>query len=185
MNVVEPGAQAILGPLLTEGETLLWAASVDRKAQARAATPRFIYALGLLALGVIVLGLTASVLLTAYDLGDAIPALFPVLLGIVGILGAVHQFGIVLRGRNSAYGLTARRCLVATAGPKQAHVSLPLSRVVGLHAGGDANVGTIMLTAAPEGARASSVGFSLISIRRPREVETLLLDLIAPRKGTP
>jgi hypothetical protein len=91
----------------------------------------------------------------------------------------------VRRGRDSAYGLTARRCLVATAGPKQARVSLPLSRVVGLHAEGNANIGTILLTAAPEGGRTSSVGFSLLSIRRPREVEALLLDLIAPRKDTP
>ncbi|HEV7693944.1 MAG TPA: hypothetical protein VGO52_24130 [Hyphomonadaceae bacterium] len=185
--MVDPAAQAILAPLLAQGETLLWAAPVNAKAQARAALPRALYALALLAFALIVIWTTASILAQAYDLdlSYALAAAIPGAIAIAAILGAVHQFGILYRGRNAAYGLTARRVLAATAGPKQARISVPVSRITSLHADGGADAGTLVLTAAPEDARASNIGLSLLSIRNADKVEALLLDLIAPRKAAP
>ncbi len=178
--MIDPQAQSILAPVLAEGEAVRWAAVVDRAAYAQAAAGHMLYA-GALAIVGAVLVVTAGALLSSNAVSASValgPGLALAALGVAGIVGAAHRVLMIQRGRGAVYGLTDRRVMVASRSGRL-RTWIPLSRVLGVHALGDQDAGTVTLTASPHGAQTARLALALNAIRRPHAVEALLLDLLS------
>lgn len=178
--MIDPQAKSILEPVLTPDERVLWAARPDPAAYACAARGHWLYAGILVFVGALLLAGGAGALIRLSPALALAPGLTLAALGIAGILGGAHRVVIIHRGSRTAYGLTDRRVLTATAGPKRLRAWTPLSRIVGVQTFGDEHAGAILLSAAHEDGRAAKLALALNAIHRPNEVEALLLDLLTP-----
>ncbi len=193
---ITKGADKILAPHLVENEVLLWASPVNLFSYLRAAAGRLFYAMLLLVFSSAVLG--AGVIATAFLLqiggADGEPEartvfsgpgafVLPLALSILamgGIVGALSQFAIVIRGAFTMYAVTDRRCLVVSPGAPSLRAWIPLTRVLGVHARRKGQTGTLKLTVAPLDGPPVLTALTLHGIGRVDAVEALLIDLIAP-----
>lgn len=181
--MIDLKAQSILQPFLSENERLTWAAMIDPRAYARATVGRWFYAFALLVTG-LVLAATAAAMWT--ELGPPLRlkpfVSFTVsVLAAAGIVGAVHQARVIRAGSGGAYGVTTRRVIVATAGRKRLRAWVPVSRILGVQSLSDDEGGSVLIAAAPDAARAAKLCLTLHAVKRPNDVEALLLDLLTPR----
>lgn len=178
--MIDEDALAVFAPLLAEDEQLQWAAMVNRAAYARAARGHWFYAFVLVVTGVVLF--IAGVALWALTTGKMsfLPSFALCGLGLASVAGAVHRVVVILRGARSAFALTDRRALAATAGVKRLRVWAPLSHVLGTSDGGSGDAGSVTLAAAPEDGRAAALALELHALRRTRDLQARLIDLIAP-----
>lgn len=184
--MIEDDARDILAPWLLPNETLLWAQLVNKSAYNRASRGRQLYVLVLILFSLAPLlhiGFLLSLNLLGGVWGGVFMSLNPISIAVmvvclVGVLISLNQMLIISRGARSAYGLTNRRCMIATPGRKALRAWAPLSHVVAVQSLGQNDEGTVVLTAAPNDGRAARAALALTGIKHPQNVEALLLSVM-------
>ena len=191
--MIEDDARDILAPWLLPNETLLWAQLVNKSAYNRASRGRQLYVLVLIIFSLAPL-LHIGFLLSLNLFGGVWTGIFTslnpisiaaIVVCLVGVLISLNQMQIISRGARSAYGLTDRRCLIATPGKRALRAWAPLSHVVAVQALGQGDEGTLVLTAAPNDGRAARAALALTAIKQPQKVEALLLSTMEQQRIRP
>lgn len=185
---INPLARATLEPLLAEDERLLWAEPVHVGAYLAAAAGAItlVIALGALGAGAILGGLyVLATIGTSEPVGVVLPAALAVI-ALAVLVAAVRNALVIARGAFSVYGVTNRRCLVASIGRPRLRVWLPLPRLLGVEVRAGGPVGRLSLTAAPASLADAHDGppvttaLVLAGVKQADMVEALLLDLTSP-----